>query len=300
MLKLANTIFEKLFIADKWNLGIVDQSIQHLLEQKKLNKINWLDEDKVDYSADPFIAEVNNQIKIYYEELNFWHGRGKIMMIEGLDFKTKKEVRGISPSSIHFSYPYLFRHGRETYCIPESSRAKEVVLYKVNAFKPNLLMRDNVLLSGKEFVDTSIIYYRNKYWLFTSVAGDNNQLYIFYSTTINGNYQAHRMNPIPVEANACRGAGSLIKVNNTIYRPTQNLTKWYGGSILIHKILCLTETTYDADPAFEIMPDKKYSRGIHHISFTKDKIVVDGKRRVLEVFMPIKKIVKVIRSKPIL
>lgn len=296
MLKLANSIFEKMFIADKWNVGLIDQSIQDLVEQKNLNNIVWLKEDTVDYSADPFIAEINNDIKIYYEELDFWHGKGKIMMIDGFDFKTKKQVRGIVPSSIHLSYPYIFKQGRDIFCIPESSQSKEVVLYKVNAFQPNLLMRHQVLLKGKEYVDTSILYYNHKYWLFTSVSGVNNQLYIFYASTVDGDYHAHSMNPIPVDRNACRGAGSLFVVNNTIYRPTQNPTNCYGGSIQINKILNLSETQYAAEPFFEILPDKEYNRGIHHISFTKDKIVVDGKRRVLEAFMPIKKLVKVIRK----
>lgn len=296
MLKLANTIFEKMFLADKWNVGIINQSMDDLIKKKRLNKIVWLKEDNVDYSADPFITEINNEVKIYYEELNFWHGKGKIMMIDGLDFKTKKEVSGIIPSNIHLSYPYLFKHESEIFCIPETSQAKEVVLYKVNVSKPNMLIKHKVLLTGKEYVDTSIFYYNHKYWLFTNVSGVNNQLYIYYASTIDGDFQPHTMNPIPVDKNECRGAGSLFIVNNTIYRPTQNPKNCYGGSIQINKILNLSESNYESETAFEILPDKKYSRGIHNISFTENKIVVDGKRRVLEAIMPLKKLVKVIRK----
>ncbi len=296
MIKLANRFFEKMFMADKWNVGYINQSLTDLIEQKKLNKIEWLKEDNVDYAADPFITDIDNKIKIYYEELNFWHGRGKIMVIEDFDFNTKREVRGIDPSTIHLSYPYLIHKDNQLYCIPETSRAKEVVLYKVNTSKPNVLSRYKILLSGKDFVDSSVIFYANKYWLFTSVAGHDDELYIYYSSTLEGDYQPHRQNPIKVEKSTCRSAGSLFVVNDSIYRPTQNPTHCYGGSIQINKILILTEDTYQTETVFEILPDKDYSRGIHHISFSQDKIVVDGKRRVRELLMPLKKLVKVVRN----
>lgn len=296
MLKFVTMLFEKMFISEKWNVGYVNQSLESLIEHKQLNNIVWLKEDWVDCAADPFIVDINNKIKIYYEELSYWHGRGKIMMIDGFDFKTKKQVKGISPTSIHLSYPYLIKQGEELYCIPETSNAKEVVLYKLNADKPDLLTRCKELLSGMKYVDSSIIFFNNKYWLFTSVSGVYDQLYIYYSSTIDGDYQEHQLNPIKVEKYACRGAGSLFIANNVIYRPTQNPTNCYGGSLQINKILVLTESEYKTEPVFEILPDKFYNRGLHHISFSNDKIVVDGKREVIEFFMSIKKLVKRIRK----
>ncbi|WP_422798269.1 glucosamine inositolphosphorylceramide transferase family protein [Sphingobacterium sp. HJSM2_6] len=296
MLKLVNKLFEKVFMADKWNIGIIEQSATNLIEQRKLKNIVWLKEDNIDYAADPFISDINNQTTIYYEELNFWNGKGKIMMMEGVDFKSKRKVSGIIPSSIHLSYPYLFQLDKELYCIPETSNAKEVGLYNVDFSKPCLLIKNKVLLSGKEYVDSSIIFYNDKYWLFSSISENYNQLYIFYSSSIDGDYQEHKLNPITVEREACRGAGSLFIVDDFIYRPTQNPTKCYGGSIQINKIVVLTETEYKTDPVFEILPDKYYDRGIHHISFSNDTIVVDGKRRIFKFFMPIKKTVKVFRK----
>src|SRR5690606_41307221 len=149
-----------------------------LIKKKRLNKIVWLKEDNVDYSADPFITEINNEVKIYYEELNFWHGKGKIMMIDGLDFKTKKEVSGIIPSNIHLSYPYLFKHESEIFCIPETSQAKEVVLYKVNVSKHNLLIKHKVLHYGKEYDDISIFFNIQQYLLFSNVSLLLNLMYI--------------------------------------------------------------------------------------------------------------------------
>ena len=288
-------LFVKCFAIDRWNIGVVNQSIEDLVTIKRLSSINWLKEDNVDYAADPFILKDRNNIKIYYEELNFWEGNGKIMMIEDFDFKTKKNISGITPSQIHLSYPYLIQDKGDLFCIPETSEALEIGLYKVDENNPLELKKTKILIHGKQFVDTSIILYLGKYWLFTSISGINDKLFIYYSSHLDGDYKAHDRNPIPVETQACRGAGSLFNVRDILYRPTQNSSNCYGGSIQINRIKILSENDYQTESVFEILPDKKYNKGIHQISFTDNKIVVDGKRRVFSMATPFKKIVRKIR-----
>lgn len=288
-------LFIKCFAIDKWNIGVVDQSIDDLVTNKKLSTINWLKEDNVDYAADPFIVKDRNNINIYYEELNFWQGKGKIMMMENFDFKTKKNISGISPSRIHLSYPYLIQDKGDLFCVPETSEASEIGLYKVDENNPLKLKKTKILIHGKQFVDTSIIFHLGKYWLFTSVTGINDELFIYYSDYLDGDYKAHDRNPIGVERQACRGAGNLFHVRDILYRPTQNSSHRYGGSIQINRIKILNESDYQTESVFEILPDKKYNKGIHQISFTEEKIVVDGKRRVFSMTAPFKKIARKIR-----
>ncbi|TBO42585.1 glucosamine inositolphosphorylceramide transferase family protein [Pedobacter kyonggii] len=286
-------LFNKIFTADKWNIGFVYQTPEELISSKKLGAaINWLQEDTVDYAADPFVVSVNNAPRIYYEELDFWKGKGEIMMIDGFDFKNKKKVQGIKPDAIHLSYPYLIEENGCLYCIPETSEAKEITLYQVDQEHPNQLTKIKVLVSGKAFVDSSIIYHENKYWLFTSVSGDHDHLYIYHSKTLDGQYTGHYQNPIPAEKEFCRAAGSLFKVDKLLYRPTQNPINRYGGSIIINEIETLNEKEYKTANKFELLPDKPYSKGLHNISFANNIIVIDGKRKVLSLMMPLKKIVR--------
>ena len=60
MIKLVTKLFEKMFIADKWNIGIIDQSVNNVINHRKLNNIVWLKEDRGDYAADSFIT--NNKL----------------------------------------------------------------------------------------------------------------------------------------------------------------------------------------------------------------------------------------------
>ncbi|QIL41814.1 hypothetical protein G7074_22625 [Pedobacter sp. HDW13] len=54
-------LFNKIFAADKWNIGFVHQTPENLIETRKLSStINWLPEDDIDYAADPFVVNVDN------------------------------------------------------------------------------------------------------------------------------------------------------------------------------------------------------------------------------------------------
>jgi hypothetical protein len=256
-----------------------------------------LKEDTVDYAADPFVCEVNGSLYVFYEELNFWKGKGELQYIKGFDFRSKERIFGDLPVGIHLSYPYLFEDKGNFYCIPETSGSREIALYHVNPANLKMFSKVKVLLSGEQFVDSSIIYYRNKYWLFTSISQKSNQLYIYYAKTLQSDFIAHSSNPIKVDSYASRGAGHLFIVNDLLYRPTQNPDYCYGGSVVISKIIQLNEHEFAYQHEFEVSPEKPYDRGLHNISFGSDVIVLDGKRQVRSLFMPAKKVIKLMRSR---
>lgn len=288
-----NKIIDRYFGSDKWNIGFLKQSSEDLILRKKFNgKVFWLEEDKADYSADPFVVNINSNLFIYYEELNFWKIKGEISRISDFDFDTKQRVTGFNPSGIHFSYPYIFQEKSEFYCIPETADAGEVSLYKLDHENYTKLKKKRVLLNGFRFVDTSIVHYNEKYWLFTNIDGKLNAIYIYHSESLEGEFKPHKLNPIPVDSKNCRSAGSLFTVSGVLYRPTQNPEVRYGGSVVINKILELSERTFNSEIDFELLPEAPYLEGIHTISFGGDLIVVDGKRRRHSVITPIHRLLK--------
>lgn len=288
-----NNVIDRYFGADKWNIGTVKQSARDLVLRKGFSKgVSWLKEDKADYSADPFAVSIRSILYIYYEELNFWKVKGTISRIKNFDFSTKKKVTGFLPKNIHFSYPYIFEEGAKFYCIPETADAGEVSLYQVNPEHATELQKERTLLDGARYVDSSIVKYKGKYWLFTNVDGKLDDLYIYYAENLNGEFIPHALNPIPVSLKNCRGAGSLFIVDDMLYRPTQNLEVRYGGSIVINKITELTPDTFKSEQDFELLPEAPYLLGMHNISFGKDFIVVDGKRRRHSPITPLHRLLK--------
>ncbi|MBB2148469.1 glucosamine inositolphosphorylceramide transferase family protein [Pedobacter gandavensis] len=288
-----NNIIDRYFGADKWNIGTLEQSARDLVLRKGFNgKVSWFKEDKADYSADPFVLSIKSNLYIYYEELNFWKIKGKIAQIKNFDFSTKQQVTGILPANIHLSYPYIFEEKGSFYCIPETADAAEVSLYQVNQGQPTVLTKKRNLLGGARFVDSSIVKYQGRYWLFTNIDGELNDLYIYHAEHLGGEFIPHKLNPIPVVIRNCRGAGSLFMVDDVLYRPTQNLELRYGGSIIINKITELTADTFKSEQDFELLPEAPYLQGMHNISFGKDVIVVDGKRRRHSPITPVHRLLK--------
>ncbi|HEX8021897.1 glucosamine inositolphosphorylceramide transferase family protein [Mucilaginibacter sp.] len=297
LISALNSFVHKLFCYDKWNIGYVSQSPENLILTKQLNgKINWLSEDTADYAADPFTANINGRVHLYYEELNFWKGRGEIMMTDDMHFKNKKKVNGIMKDDIHLSYPYMFTDSDQLYCIPETASAKQVALYQIDMNNPYKFEKIRVLLEGQSFVDSSIIRYNNKYWLFTSVSGQHGVLYLFYADKLDSPFKAHKQNPIKVASNVSRSAGRLFIVGQKLYMPSQNPKKCYGGSVMINEITTITETDFQYHTAFELLPQAPYDEGLHTINFEDGLLVVDGKRKVFSAMGPFKKVFRKLKN----
>jgi hypothetical protein len=290
---LMQKYYNTLFTYDRWNIGYLNQSVDSLIHFKKLiGNVRWLKEGYADYAADPFTAEIDNGMYLYYEELSFWKGKGQLMVADGFELKRKKKVVGITDPAVHLSYPYIFKHNGEVYCIPEISALNQVALYRVNPAEPWKFEKLGVILEGERFVDSSIIFYQDKFWLFTSVSGKPGTLYIFYSNELLGNFNAHPLNPIPIANETSRSAGKLFMVNQKLYMPCQNPAKCYGGSVIINELTRLNETEFEYTKAFELLPQYPYEKGLHTINFHNNLVIVDGKRQVFSLLASFKKLSK--------
>jgi hypothetical protein len=283
----------KLFYSDKWNIGYVSQSAECFIEQKGLSeKVTWLNEVNADYSADPFAILHQSKVYIYYEELKTILGRGKINVISGFDFSTKKRVKGFEPYDIHLSYPYIFTDKETIYCIPETATAEEVALYQVNPQQMNKLTKLRLLIKGKRFVDSSIVFHEGRFWLFTSVSGMPNVFYIYHAATLEDEFVPHQKNPIATDNKNFRSAGNLFVVGNKLYRPTQNMEITYGGSVMINQITALSPDQFESEDLFEVKPKAPYDKGLHNISLLADTIVFDGKRSYFSPTVVFNKVIK--------
>lgn len=290
-------LIDKLFITDKWNIGYVHQTPGSLIHKKKITgDIQWLKEDTVNYTADPCAIVIKGKMHLYYEELNLWRGKGVIMVTDGLTFEKKKRVSGIMDPSVHLSYPCIFKERGKFYCIPETSAAKQVALYGIDGNDPGKFKKLRVILNGEAFVDSSIIFYQQKYWLFTSRSGCQGKLFIYHSDTLFGSFKAHSLNPIAVADHASRSAGNLFIVDERLYMPTQNPQKRYGGSVMINEITKLSESEFQYKTDFELLPQSPYEQGLHTVNFANGLLIVDGKREIFSPFNPIKKSIRRIKN----
>lgn len=212
------------------------------------------------YWADPFIIKKNSKFYIFLEEILYSNKKGYISVME-IDEQGNytQPVKAIE-EDYHLSYPFLFEENGELYMIPESSQNKDIRLYKCLDFPYNWELK-KVLMKDMIAVDSTILNYNNKYWMFTNMGGHEgtstyDELFLFYADQIiTDKWIPHPLNPIVTDVKNARPAGQFFWNNNKLYRPAQNCSVHYGYGIQINEVLELSETVYKERTVRSVTPD---------------------------------------------
>lgn len=236
------------------------------------------------FKADPFLFKYDNQIWLSYEELNYAESnKGYISVCnikDSRDLPTSTKVIG---DKTHFSYPYMLEYNNNLFCIPETKEKKEIALYRVN----NVLHeweKLTVLINDIEAVDTSLIYYQNKWWLFctaktTKLSNSGDALLIFSANSLQtSSWTPHPLNPVKLSNSSARQAGSFyFNQHQQLIRPVQDGSYTYGGSINLMRLDILNENDFSETLVQRINPKDFHpkAKAIHTINTVDQYTVVD-------------------------
>lgn len=264
---------------DEWKIGLFKFNISDLLNSKNnyldLN-ISWLDNQPDYFFADPFIINFNNKYKIFAEKYINGEKIGKICELEIKNNKLnfKKDLSFIDGK--HASYPYVFSHNNRLYMIPETKSLGVQNIYIYNEKSEDFIFYHNVLKNNK-FSDPSIFFINNVWWIFASYGGE---LHLWHSDKLNGKWIAHKKNPVKTDRENARGGGVIFKVDNSIYRITQNIKKKYGYNINFNKITNISNESFSETKIKTLLPNKHwaFNKGFHHMSFSKNLFLIDAKK----------------------
>ena len=232
--------------------------------------------------ADPFVVSQNGKHYLFIEELIYQKRKGHISCLV-LDGKGRVEtIATILEQPFHLSYPFIFQHNSVWYMVPESAANKTVDLYECIAF-PFQWKFKRTLLSVMEAFDSTIHFHNNRYWLFCTIrkrtgASANDDLHI-YSTAnfLEGNWEAHPMNPVVVDPRTARPAGKIFTDGNYIYRPSQICSPRYGSGVSLNRIELLNESEYIEVPVSKAGPQWRTDLlTMHSLNFTEGITVTDG------------------------
>lgn len=212
----------------------------------------YIKETNAWFCADPFLVKENGMWYVFFELL---HTKTTIDKTQG-DIAVAVSSDGVSweykgivlDEKFHLSQPYVFSWDGNYYMIPETSRSKEVRLYKAVQF-PYKWEFVKTLMKGI-YNDAAIIYYNNKWWMFaetTPAAHDTLRLY--YADTPLGEWHEHPKSPI-IQGNPhiARPAGRFIILNDSVIRFAQDCKPLYGRRVNAFEITKLTEDDYIEQP----------------------------------------------------
>ena len=269
-----------------WNIGIVHAPIHVFLEPRVHHHVEYLHSAPADrFLADPFGIVRDGRLNILCEGFDYHTYRGIISSIE-FDATSGAEKMPVQPQTAldlpaHASYPYLFEHQGEVYCVPETARMREVSLYRALEF-PKRWVKVAVLLPDVAGVDATLFQYDGLWWL---TCTDKNQwaqakLFIWYAPDLYGPWQPHAANPVKTDVRSARPAGTPFLYQGRLYRPAQDCSRTYGGAIIIHEVTHLSTRKFSEKPVAVVNPDPAgpYPDGTHTLSAVGHVTLVDGKR----------------------
>ncbi|MER3445421.1 MAG: hypothetical protein C4291_00675 [Candidatus Dadabacteria bacterium] len=277
--------FNRFFYHEEWNIGIIKEPISALLKTEVRPAIQWLPKPEKDhYLADPFAIAKDHKFYIFCEDFDCNSGKGVISNIELSNNSysiVKKEI--VLSTSFHLSYPFLFEYKGEFYCIPETSDACEIAIYRAEHF-PSRWIKVCTLIKDFPGIDSTIFKYGSYWWLFCTNAKDGMmyKLFIWYAPNLTGPWEPHKLNPVKIDVRSVRPAGTPFMHDSCLYRPAQDCSVTYGGRVVLNRIVRLTPVAFEEEPIVSIEPDRNshYRDGLHTISAAGDVTLVDGKRRV--------------------
>ncbi len=268
----------------QWNIGIIHAPIQSLLEPHCRPHVEWLPRpSRGTFLADPFGVERDGAVHIFAEEFSYQAGRAVVSHIEMREGREPTRPRPILSPGVHLSYPYTFEHDGEVYCVPESFGAGEVSLYQALNF-PHGWRKVAVLLEGVAGVDATVFQHDGRWWLPCGKANRNasTKLYAWHAPELTGPYTPHLANPVKIDVRSARSAGTPFWHEGQLYRPAQDCSSSYGGSVVINRILRLTPAAFEEERLATVQADPGGPNpdGVHTVSAVGNMTVVDEKRDI--------------------
>jgi hypothetical protein len=290
---LFNKYFKKLYVK-QWVTGLSTGDVTEIIRHKSFDQnIKWLPVNSIDhFYADPFLLRTaEGKLSMLYEDfcLDDFYGNLSVMTFDENLKPASQKI--LLDTKSHLSYPFIFKEKGRIYIFPEASHSGKLSCYEYDPVEQSLGFVQDIL--NLPLLDSSILKYLDKYWLFATVKGEyaHSQLHIFFSENLFGPYNPHPSNPVKNSPNGSRPAGNFIEVDGEIYRPSQNCENHYGESITINKIIVLDEKNFSEEPYMIIKINEKnlskYSiHAIHTFNVQDDIIAVDG---IKWIFSPVNK-----------
>ena len=253
------------------------------------NEFNKIMPPRGEFWADPHVIHVNGKYYIFIEEFLNAKNKGCISVIELDGLGNWKAPMKVLEQDYHLSYPFVFQWEHKFYMVPESRENKTIDIYECAEFPYKWSFKQS-LMKNVSAVDSTIIYYSNKWWLFTAMAENeaavpNFELFLFYAESLFGDeWKAHPQNPIISDVKKARPARSFFMKDGKLFRPSQDCSKAYGYGFDLNEVEVLSDTEYRERRISSVRPnwDKKIL-ATHTFASCGNLTVIDVFRQTLKI-----------------
>lgn len=256
MVRMLSESFKRLLFLDQWFLLFsLDRGISD-----GFRAFGSLLPPKDRFWADPHIVRQDGKYYIFIEEWLHANNKGHISVIELDESGRWKAPVKILEQPYHLSYPFVFESDGSFYMVPETGGNRTIDLYKSISFPYKWEFKETLVRNVKA-VDTTLLHYCGKWWLFTAIAeqaaaAPNVELFLFHSDQLlGGQWEPHPRNPIVSDIKRARPAGAVFLQDGKLIRPSQNCSVRYGYGFDLNEIVTLSESEYCERPICSVRPD---------------------------------------------
>lgn len=220
------------------------------------------------FVADPFMILEDNTWHMFFEVMNARTKKGDIGLAVSNDGFAWTYKQIVLNEPFHMSYPYVFKFRDEYYMIPETESMNSVRLYRAVDFPVTWVFEEKLLL-GYHFVDASIAYFDETWWMFTS-NNECDNLYLHYAAELKGPWEMHPKSPVMTgNPHMARPAGRVIVLDNKMYRFAQDDRPYYGREIRAFEITKINKSDYEeikvtGTPILGATGSGWNGKGMHH------------------------------------
>jgi hypothetical protein len=227
--------------------------------------------------ADPFPAFHDGHFYLFLEQ-QFAGKNGTLGFVEVRGDLSHSEFIPALEKDYHLSWPNVFRIGSTWYMIPETHEHKTIDLYRARRF-PSQWELQGTLMDQVEAVDTALLFYRDKWWLFTSIAEKtslNGSLSVFWSETFpSSDWKPLPGNPVVTGLSKSRMAGNLfIDAEGRLIRPAQNCAGEYGKQVTLYHVKNLSPEKYEEEAAAAVYPERELRAACTHTYNSSDQFLI--------------------------
>lgn len=261
----------------EWNIAYIRGKWKTAFNKNKIFNIANL---KNRWFADPFVIKQSNFYYIFFEDYNLKNKKGVISCIKINKKNKTKYYKEIIKENFHLSFPFIFKHNKNYFMIPEACESNSIRLYKCTKF-PNKWRFYKTIMTNINYVDP-VIFKWKKSWILIISKSKNNFLYNKLSVytcknPLSSNWKSLSSNPVIVSNFTGRNAGLIQDSKKNIYRISQAyLPGNYGAYVSINKIVAITKSTYREKKIKKILPPhKKSMQGIHTLNYAKNFTIFD-------------------------
>lgn len=278
--------WRRLFRHNQWNIGVLPTPIETILASGAHadDMIRWFPVHGRDgFLADPFGVERDGRLHLLCEYFDYGSALGRICAIEFAERRFSTRPIDALTLPVHMSYPCLVEDAGETYCVPETSSANEIALYRAVDF-PHAWSKVAALVEQFPGVDPTVFRHGGRWWLTCTRRGgaEDAELWVWYAENLRGPWAPHAGNPVKIDVRGARPGGTPFYHNGTLYRPAQDCSREYGWRIVIQRVTRLTPTEFSEEPAAVLEPsrDSPFPAGRHTLSPVGDVVLIDGHRAI--------------------